>query len=228
MPVTSTYAYATGRYGAFAYAGRHPAVLTPSQDDLGVPFLMGNDRYQVIVCSDSGTSGDIPGWRYWYAGGAPWGEAIALDLNNPAFYTTDEMGDPVLGQIEFPFKEVKTNQNVQVSGVLVEFTPQPQSLDPTEATVSVGFSLRVEGYGLPDFEDAVSTQKTGVARSDTVSFSESITLEPDDPWPNVRTKFMPIRLGVRLRSVRAVITDLSLAEINRITILGTITTQRNP
>lgn len=216
-------AWFAGGIGTRPIAGYHPAVIVPSQDELGVPFLMGNDRYQIIVCSDSGTSSSSPSWRYWYAGGAPWGEALALDLNNPTFYTTDENGDPVMASLELPFREVKTNQNILVTGVLVEFTPQPMSLDPT-STANVAMSIRVEGYGLPDY--TAVTSGGGVARSETLSFSESVGIQPDDPWPNVRTIHFPCRMNIRLRSARVVITDLSLMEINRVTLLGTISAQR--
>ena len=109
-----------------------------------------------------------------------------------------------------------------VDGVLVEFTPQPLSLDPTEITTLVSFSVRVEGYGQMDYARVGAGTRIGIAISGTESFSEAITFQPNDPWPNIRTEFFPCRLSTRLRSARVVITDLMLAEINRVTLLGKV------
>lgn len=215
-------------YASLPYAGFARTIITPSQDQIGVPFLHGNDRYQVVVCADSGTGSSVPSWRYWNASGAPWGEVIALDQNSPQFYATDENGLAVQAEIEFPLREIKTNQNLLVSGVLVEFTPQPLALEPgIDPMAAVTFTVRVEGYGLPDFERTDSGRKTGVVVSEPLTFTETIVLEPSDPWPNTRTEFLPCRLNVRLRAARIVITEMSLCEINRVTLMGVVGPQRN-
>lgn len=222
-------------YASLPYAGYHTAILVPSQDDIGVPFLVGNDRYQVIVCSDSGTSSSQPAWRYWYAGGAPWGEKIALDAGNPVFYTIDETGAPVSGSIEFPFRELRLyrrsgfqSRTEQVDGVLVEFTPQPflvqSGMDPDTL---IGFDVHVEAIGGNEFARIQDDgTKSGVAVSETFSFSEKISFQPEDPWPNTRTKYFPLRMDDRFRGARIIISNIMLCEINRAELLGTITEAR--
>lgn len=235
MAATSTYAYATGRFGQLAYGGLHPAVVTPSQDEIGVPFLVGNDRYQVIVCSDSGTSASAPSFRYWYAGGAPWGEKIALDTMNPQFYTTDENGAAVSGSLEFPFRELRLyrrsgfqSRTEQVEGVLIQFTPQPQAVESTiVGTTTVGFTVYVEAIGSNEYARTQGDGTlTGVAVSLVGTFSEAISSQPASPWPNTRTKYFPLRLGDRVRGARVIIAGIKLCEINRVELLGSITEAR--
>lgn len=224
-----------GGYATRPYAGYNPAVTTPSQDDIGVPFLVGNDRYQVIVCSDSGTSASAPSFRYWYAGGAPWGEKIAEDAMNPQFYTTDENGDPVSGSVEFPFRELRlyrktgfASRTEQVDGVLIEFTPQPLSIeDAINPTTTVSFDVHVEGLGGVNYARLQADgSKTGVTVSQTQSFSEVISYQPDNPWPNTRTVYLPLRMNDRFRAARIVIENIQLCEINRAELLGGISEAR--
>jgi len=228
-------AYGAFRYAGAPYAGASPVTIVPSQSDIGVPFLVGNDRYQVVVCSDSGTSASAPSFRYWYAGGAPWGEKLVQDANNPQFYTTDENGAAVSGSIEFPFRELRLyrrtgfqSRTEQVDGVLIQFTPQPYSIESgINPTTTVGFDVHVEGIGGVNYARVLSSGSyTGVSVSDTFSFTEAISLQPDSPWPNTREVYIPVRMQDRFRAGRIVITNIKLCEINRAELLGTITEAR--
>jgi len=195
-----------------------------SQAQLGVPYLVGNDRYQVIVCADSGTSVSAPAFRYWYAGGAPWGEVIALDTNAPVFHTVDENSAPVMADLELPFHDIRLYRRINIEatidGVSVEFTPQPLALDPSNTTATIGFSCRVEGYGISGFSTAAGSQSTGVSTSDVWTYSANLSDQTAEPWPNTRTVFVPARLEGRCKVVRAILTDIKLVEINRVRILG--------
>lgn len=42
-----------------------------------VPFIQGNDRYQVVVLAKQGTSTVAPEFRYWYAGPPEWEGSLA-------------------------------------------------------------------------------------------------------------------------------------------------------
>lgn len=213
--------YGTGGYSFGPYAGYIPAVIVASEADDSIPFLAGNDRYQVLVCASSGDSATAPQFRYWYAGGAPWGEVIRGDDENPQFYTVDENGAAPAGSVELPFREIKTNQEAQIDGVLVEFTPQPYNLIAgDDTTVDVGFSCRVEGYGPPDYARVTAPTTTGIAASATVTFAEDLSAQADSPWPNTRTVYIPIRLDVKVRAARVILTAVKLCEINRVTLLG--------
>lgn len=225
MAVTSTYAYALPRYANGRYAGDHPASLTPSQQVLGVPFLGANDRYQVVVCSDSGTSSSAPEFRYWYASTPTWEESLAGDLYFPIGYTVDEDGTPVMGSLETPFREFAMRRSAQVveatvDGILVEFIPQPAAVDTAVlSTTNVGFSIRVEADGLVDYTRTVTSRTTGVWASATLTFAEELGDQAGTPWPNMRAEYFPIR-SQKCRSARVILTNVSLCEIVRIQLLG--------
>lgn len=208
------------RYTQAPYVGYANPLGASSQDNLGVPFLLGNDRNQVIVCSSSGDSASTPSFRYWYAGGAPWGESIAGDTNSPVFHTVDEDESPVMANIELPFQEMKAGTGASVDGLYVEYTPQPLSIDPSNGSATVGFSARVEGYGLPSFSTSAGSQTTGVITSEVWTVTIDLADQTDDPWPNTRTVHVPIRLTSIVRAFRVILTDVYLMELNRVTVFG--------
>lgn len=225
MPVTSTYAYALPRYGSGRYGGDHPASLTPSQDVIGVPFLGANDRYQVVVCADSGNAATAPQFRYWYASTPTWEESLAHDLYFPLGYTVDEVGVAVMGSLELPFREFAARYNagieVTVEGVQVEFVLQPAAVDvAVDSATNVGFSVRIEADGLVDYARTVAGRTTGVWASPTLTFSETLGVQAATPWPNVRTEFFPFR-SVKCRAARAIFTNVALCEIVRVQLIGT-------
>ena len=213
--------YSRVRYAYSPYVAYANPAGAASQDNLGVPFLLGNDRYQVVVCASSGDSATAPSFRYWYAGGAPWGEVIAGDSNSPEFHTVDEDGEPVMASLELPFKEVKSASNVQVDGLYVEFTPQPLALTPSEGLTTVGFSVRVEGYGLPAFNrDVDGSTTSGVLTSEVTTVEIDLGDQSEEPWPNTRTVYVPIRFTSFVRAFRVIYTDMFLIEHNRTTVWG--------
>ena len=219
-PLATDTGFARVRYSYAPFAAYSNAAGAASQDNLGVPFLLGNDRYQIVVCASTGDSATVPSFRYWYAGGAPWGEVIAGDVNSPDFHTVDEDGAPVMASLELPFKEVKSASNVQIDGLYVEFTPQPLVLTPSEGATTVGFSVRVEGYGLPAFNTTAGNTTTGVLTSEVTTVAIELGDQTDEPWPNTRTVYVPIRFTSLVRSFRVIYTDMFLIEHNRTTVWG--------
>lgn len=51
-----------------------PGPISATSD---IPFLVGNDRYQVVALAKQGTSTVAPEFRYWYAGPAEWDSSLA-------------------------------------------------------------------------------------------------------------------------------------------------------
>jgi hypothetical protein len=220
--------YGTPYFGLAPYGGYQGQTIVESQDALGVPFLVGNDRYQVVVCSDSGTLSASPEFRYWYAAAPPWTDILALDDDTPTFHAVDEDGMAVAGELELPFRENKSPSEWLITGAIVEYTPMPRVVSPMvdEETV-VGFDVTIEGYGLPSFSTMAGFRSTGVKSSATVTVAEDLAIETDDPWPNTRTIFVPCRIGDRVRAARVLITNLTLCEINRVSLWGDSTPLRD-
>jgi hypothetical protein len=220
MPDAKDTRYGAARFTQVPYAAYSNPAGVASEDQLGVPFLLGNDRYQVVVCADSGTSASAPAWRYWYGGAVPWGEHIAQDSNFPVFHTVDEDEVAVMADLELGFRQTKAASEVLVDGLYVEFTPQPQSVSPLTEDAEAGFSVRVEGYGLPDYANTIGTMTTGVIVSDVTTVTLDLADQPNDPWPNTRTVHVPIRFSSHVRAFRPIFSDLYLVEVNRVTVLG--------
>lgn len=198
-----------------------------------IPFLQANDRYQVVAVSKRGTATTTTEFRYWYANEPGWGDRLTSTTALPSVFTTDEFSEYVAGTLEFPFKELKVGSEAKIEGVLVEFIPRPAAI--SEATVlqdyTLGFSLRVEGHGVPDISRTVSTTtaysvSTGTLVSPTVTYSSTAAEQAYDTWPNVRTVVLPARGLNRVRSMRVVFSDIHLCAIRRVQILGEIVPAR--
>lgn len=205
--------------------------LTPRTSD--IMFLEANDRYQVVACAKRGTATTTSEFRYWYANAPLWNEALSSTTTQPYFFTTDENSEYVPGSLELPFKEVKIGQEMKIEGVLVEFIPRPSAI--TEATVdglyTLGFSLRVEGHGVPDITRTISTTtvltiSSGTMPSNTMAFADLAGNQDSSSWPNVKTVYVPVRLTNRVRSIRVVFTDIHLCAIRRVQVLGEILPMR--
>ncbi len=224
--------YAAYAYGTVPYIGGIPATITPADLQVGIPFMAGNDRYEVVVCADRGTSSSTPQFRYWYANGPTWGHELAGDTLIPHYYALDEDGTPVVGELQMSprlFEQGRNNRfsanDVLVDSVLVDFIPRPSAA--TSETVSdsqtIGFTARVEGYGLTDYTRVVDTDPattSGTAVSSSVTYATTAGEQASDTWPNMRSVKLPLRFQVRCRSIRAVLTDITLCEIVRVVVLG--------
>lgn len=223
MPVIAgRQTYGGTTYGALLYGGESPATVIPTRNVSGILFLTSNDRYQVVTCSYGGTLDVAPEFRYWYAAPPSWAEELNNDSFLPPYYSADEDGTIPTGSLELPFRKLKSPQEMLIKGVVVEFIPRPSSL--TSNTVSdsatLGFSVQVEGQATPDYERAVTGGTTGMIVSETLSFSESVTVQPDEPWPNIRTEWFPCRIQQRCRAARVILTSVKLVEILSVQLIG--------
>lgn len=230
------YAYGNAAYGRGRYAGDHPAVLIPSVDNHGIPYIVGNDRYQIVCCTDTGTDSSPPVFRYWYAGPPLWDEALADDPAIPAWFTLDDGGAAPAASIELPFRSiipyrstVRLPHYISIDGVLVEFRPQPSEAERGLGDVTIGFSVYVEAYGLPTYSrDVGNGQSSGVEVSVTQSWSGNLADQDSATWPNVRTVYLPLRMGSHYRAARPVIFDLTCVEIERVQLIGDLVEYRYP
>lgn len=206
--------------------------LPPLQSD--VPFLVSNDRYQVVAVPYRGTTTTTPEFRYWYANAPNWDDLLNGDTHSPLVFGLDEWGYYTPGVLELPYKDLKVPQEAHVKGIVIEFVPHPATITsdldgafvPTGLAQSVGFSGRVEGHGVIDWERIVSTTSTfsttsGTAVSDTFSYASTVGAGADDTWPNVRAVKLPVRLQARVRAVRVIFTDVHLCRIRRVHVIGT-------
>lgn len=220
MAATLLGAIGAARIGGFPISGFRPATVIPSVESRGIPFIVGNDRYQIVCCADTGTASSAPEFRYWYAGVPAWGEVLAGDVRVPVFYAADEDGDPVLGSLESSYKELDPNINELVGSVLVEFTPHPTAVEPGLGDETVGFTVKVEGFGLPDYAKYDGGMASGTVVSNSYTFAESSGTQASDLWPNLRTVRCPVRLNIRVTHARVIFTDISLCEINEFHLIG--------
>jgi hypothetical protein len=214
--------YGGDAYGVIAYGGLSPASVIPTRNVSGIMFITSNDRYQVVTCSYGGSLDVAPEFRYWYAAPPSWAEELNNDSFLPPYYSQDEDGAIPTASLELPFRKLKAPQELLVKGVVVEFIPRPSSLtsDTVADAATLGFSVQVEGQATPDYERAVSGGNTGIVVSETLSFSESVTTQPSEPWPNIRTEWFPCRIQQRCRAARVVLTNVKLVEILSVQLIG--------
>lgn len=231
--------YGAYAFGTVPYIGGIPATITPVDSQLGIPFLSGNDRYQVIVCADRGTASSTPQFRYWFANGQQWGHELAEDAFLPDYFSLDENGDTVVGELQLAPRlfeqgvkgKAGFESNVLVDKVVVDFIPRPVAI--TSETVGdsepLGFTGRVEGYGQTNYlrtVDASAPTFSGTAVSDEFSYVSTCGEQASDTWPNMRSVALPLRFGIRCRSVRTVLTEIRHVEIVRVALLGSVETSR--
>lgn len=223
------YAYGLNAYGQGRYGGDHPVVLIPSVERRGIPYITGNDRYQIVCCTDTGTTGSPPLFRYWYAGPPMWDEALTHDPALPPFFALTESNAAPLGSLETSFEPVHLYRSTVVhdatlDGLIVEFIPMPASIESISATV--GFTAHIEGITFAGYTHEQGSTVSGLTVSNSFTFSETVTLQAGDPWPNVRSVFCPLRMDIRVSKARAVLTDISLCEITTVRLLGTVEESR--
>lgn len=226
-------AYAAYPFGTVPYIGGLPATITPIDLQVGIPFMTGNDRYQVVVCADRGTSTSTPRFRYWYANGPLWGHELADDTLIPKYFALDEDGVTVTGELQLAGREFEfrrrgntySSSDVLVDHVIVDFIPRPTDVNSETVSSSepLGFSGRVEGYGLKDALRTVSATTptfSGTFVSDTFTFKSTCGEQASDTWPNMRTARLPVRFNVRSMNIRVILTDITHCEIVRVAVLG--------
>lgn len=220
----STHGSATIEYNADSEGGSALAIPALTSD---VPFLQSNDRYQLVVCVDQGTSTTTAEFRHWYAGPPLWSEAVAGDSAYPTQYTLDEDGLYTPGSLELPFQSFKGEADIQ--GVYVEFNTRPTSISESIATTyPIGFTASVEGYGVSGYSRTVTgSLTTGVHTSTTRSYTSSAGYQADEPWPNTRGEYIPIQLGQRVKKARVILSDIHLVEIVNVQLIGTILPNRD-
>lgn len=221
---------ATGRraLGATDFAYLNAITVT---DGIGsMPFLTSNDRYQVIACHQAGTTTMAPLLRYWYAGDPLWDADLSGDTANPPAYLTNEYGTPVYGSLELPAQPLKDAKEGQITGILVEFTPFPADLRESEISSAalLGFTARVEGWGLSAYNRTVTGSETsGVIVSTSLDYTTTIAAGNSDSWPNVKTAYLPVRPAGKVRDVRVVFTNITGIKIRRVQLLGDLHPIRN-
>ena len=231
--------YAAYAYGTVPYIGGIPATITPADLQVGIPFIAGNDRYQVIVCADRGTSASTPQFRYWFANGQQWGHELAEDAYLPDYFSLDEDGETVVGELQLAPRlfegstrgKAGYDANVLVDKVVVDFIPRPVEI--TSETVSdaepLGFTGHIEGYGVTQYNRTVDEDLptfSGTAVSDEFTYQSTCGEQSADTWPNMRSVSLPVRFSQRCRSIRVVLTDIRHVEIVRVAALGSITESR--
>lgn len=223
------YAYGTFAYGQGRYAGTVPAVIKPSRSIVGIPFMVANDRYQVVACPDGGTASSKPKFRYWYAGPPLWDMDLAADTHYPKFHSLDELSVATVGELQLPprtFEYVlRARQFIGeaiVQAIMVDYEPRPTALTESLSNQQqIGFSGKVLGYGVTDYDrDVGGGVMSGIAISDTFDFTDVVGQQASDTWPNIRSAFMPIRMNQRVRSMRVVFTNIRLVKLLRVTLLG--------
>lgn len=226
-------AYGTYSYGQYPYQGGLPATITPADLQLGIPFIAGNDRYQVVVCADRGTTSSTPQFRYWFANGQQWGHELAQDSFLPSYFSIDEDGNTVVGELRLANREFEFRRrgnayaaaNVLVDHVVVDFVPRPAAI--TSETVSssepLGFTGNIEAYGLVDYSRQVGSDPltfSGTEVSDTFTYQSTCGEQASDTWPNMRSVKLALRFNVRAMSIRVVLTEIRHVEIVRVAVLG--------
>jgi hypothetical protein len=196
-----------------------------SSTPTGIVFIVSNDRYQVVTCSYGGSLTTAPEFRYWFAAPPQWGEELSGDDLFPMYYADDEDGEVPTGSLELPYRLLKSPQEAAIRGVMVEFIPRPSSLTGSVPSIdqTLGFSAQVEGQGVPSYTRTATGGTTGIAVSDVESFSESIVAQANEPWPNIRTVFLPCRLTSKVRAARVIISAIQLVEIVSVTLIGDTT-----
>lgn len=217
--------YGGAAYGVVAYGGLAPANIIPTRNTSGILFFASNDRYQVVVCAYGGTLDVAPEFRYWYAAPPSWAEELNNDSFLPPYYATDEDGAVPVGSLELPYRRVKSPQEMTIEAVVVEFIPRPGTIssDGTDDSDTCQFTVQVEAQGVPGYERATSMGSTGIVQSESFTFSEEVSGQPESPWPNIRTVQYPTRISTRCRAARVILTDVQLVEILAVQLLGTTT-----
>ncbi len=223
--------YAGYDYGSVPFIGGIPATITPVDLQVGIPFITGNDRYQVIVCADKGTSGSTPQFRYWFANGQQWGHELAGDTFIPDYFAVDENGDAVIGELQLTSREFEfrrrgnqyASSNVLIDHIIVDIIPRPTALTSESVSSSepLGFTGHIESYGLTDYSrDAGMGQFSGTAISDSFTYQSTCGEQASDTWPAMRSVRLPVRMGVRSMNVRVVLREIRHVEIIRVSIVG--------
>lgn len=225
MPYTTTatvYRYGSQRFGITLYGGLTGANVGVSRNVTGIIFLTSNDRYQVVTCSYGGTSSTPPEFRYWYAAPPSWGEELNGVSFIPPYFVANEDGIIPVGSIETPYRLLKAPQEARISGVMVEFIPRPGSLTSDQITsdAEIGFTVQVEGQGVPDYVRDTPIGNSGIVISNAISWSEDAAAQTAEPWPNIRTQFVPCRLTTRVRAARVLLSNISLCEIVSVSLVG--------
>ena len=225
MPVVAArYVYGGAAYGTLPYGGDQPATIIPTRDVDGIIFLTSNDRYQVVSCSYGGAVSTPPEFRYWYAAPAPWAEMVNEVNFVPPFFSLDEDALVPAASLELPFRRSNAGQEMLVKGVIVEFVPRPYATNESgviDTGTNVGFSIHLEGQGVIDYTKMGGDSKTsGMVQSATQTFTSTVLEHSSDPWPNVRSLYMQVRMPERVRAVRAVLSDIELCAIVNVSILG--------
>lgn len=225
MAFTSTatvFRYGSARFGNTPYGGLSPRTVIPTRNVSGIIFLTSNDRYQVVSCSYGGTLDTPPEFRYWYAAPPAWAEQLNNDGYIPPWYSADEDTTIPVGSLELPYRRLKAPQEMLVEGVIIEFVPRPASLstDVVASSTTCGFTVFVEGQGIPDYARANAGMSSGVVQSDVETFSELASVQPDNPWPNIRTIHLPTRIQQRCNAARVVIQNIKLVEILAVQLVG--------
>lgn len=193
-----------------------------------IPFLVSNDRYQVVACVNQATSTTTTHLRYWSANAPAWDSAIVGDTAIPAWHTFDELGRPAIGSLELPVIEFKKES--QVTGISVEFEPLPAALTESVSTTStfVGFYGRVECWGVDGYERTVSGLVTsGVLVSGDFAYASTVGAGGSDTWPNARTVNLPVRPNGRAKKARVIINGINCCKILQVDLLGDPQKDRN-
>jgi len=226
------YALGSDPWGVGPWGGETPADFVPVVPVLPVPGFAANDRYQFVVLSGAGSDAAEPTFRYWVCQPPEW--ASVLRSGDPEhlvkFYATDEDGAPVSGSLELPFTSMSTLDGgtgaaATVDGLLIEFNPRPTSIGAFDGGLDddaiVGFTVYAEGTGAPELAiESPTPLRSGAVRSEIFEVSVPAAAIADDPYPSTMTAWVPCRLELPLRDVRAGFPTLTHVQIVSVEYFG--------
>lgn len=202
------YAWGLRPFGQGRWGGDIGEIIVPPNAGEGFPYIVANDRYQLLVLSESGEHGPVPELRYWYGAAPDWSEvlgALRRDYLVP-FYATDAAAHDVVGVLELPLLDIERGMEATIAGVLVECELRPYAVGEFDGNISpttpVGFSVYVEGSRSPSIDAQVNDRQVGTVRSDEFDFLLT-TEEVDDEYaPNRFGVWCPCRIDQHVRQVR--------------------------
>lgn len=227
------YAWGGGRWGGYAWGGGSPAVIVPPIEISGLPGLMANDRYQLLVLSEKGTDGVVPQFRYWLAAPPEWGSVLPSADHDALvrFFATDESGVPVDGNLETTYVDVSP-ASMGLAHAVVEFVPRPWLLGSFDGGLNpgdlIGFELVVEATGVRDLRMAtgVGAFVTGVHESETISCYLTAEEIDSENWPNAITVTLPVRMDLDAHQARLSFRAINHCEISWAELYGVPKTAR--
>lgn len=190
-------------------------------------FVQGNNRYQLVLCTDIGSGSTPPQFMIWYAQAPAWGLTVAGDQEFVAYAGPMPYATTRTAALVLPYRHAKSNMEYDVDGILVDYIPVATAFTNQTSTTAVGFTGTAYGYGVPSYSrTATSPATAGLAISTSITYATTINTGQapsqvnSGQWPDIKTAWLPVRLNQKVRSVKAELSEMSGVRIVSVQVVG--------